>query len=382
MVNRFFCLDMDCFFVSVEISLNPSLKGKPVVVGGRNGHGVVSSASYEARALGIKSAMPIITALKIYKQLIITDHHMDMYVKISNQIHNLLSSVIKNIEQGSIDEWYIDVSNSQYESWTEQEFGDYLKSLIKTKFNMNCSVGCSYNKFFSKMATTLSKPNGFLIIDKNNFKEKLYDLDVDKMTFVGKKTADILKQHNINKIKDIVGYKNDHLMHKLLGVSWFKIKANALGVDNSLVDSNSRRKMVGKSYTIDQFNEFSEFELLIKRMVKEIQNTIRNTYSFKSFTLRCKVKDSINLVKTIRYESDKKVLNYKDVIFALDEVLEPRLYSRISNVSLSVNNIESISEDVDQLSLFDQQTKETDIEKIKNKVNSTFQRKILFTFKN
>lgn len=383
MENKIFHLDMDCFFVSVEILLNPSLKGKPVIVGGRNKKGVVSSASYEARELGIHSAMPVAIALKIYPRLLIANHHMDEYVKYSHLINKLICQKIKNVETGSIDEWYLDVTDTEFESWSEHEFGSYLKNLIKQKFNLNCSVGCSYNKFLAKMATTLSKPNGFMVIDKNNFKEKLYDLDVNKMTFVGKKTTDILKQNGINKIKDIANYNNDLYMYKKLGISWIKIKNNALGIDDSPVINDSKRKIVGKSYSIEKFNEFKEFEILLKNMVKDLQDTIKTRYLYKSFTLRCKIKDSVNLKKTIKYDELKNSINFEDIIYAFDEIVNPMYYSSISNVSLYLNNLEYLKDKEEQLSFFNNNDKEiTDVEKIKNKVNSIFSKKILFTFEN
>lgn len=383
MENRIFHLDMDCFFVSIEVLLNPSLKGKPVIVGGRNKKGVVSSASYEARELGIHSAMPVVIALKICPKLIIADHHMDEYIKYSHLISNLINKKIKNIETGSIDEWYLDVTNTEYESWNEYEFGSYLKNLIKQKFGLNCSVGCSYNKFLAKMATTLSKPNGLMIINKNNFKEKLYDLDVSKMTFVGKKTTDILKENGINKIKDIANYNNDLYMYKKLGVSWIKIKNNALGIDDSPVESDSKRKIMGKSYSVEKFNEFKEFEILLKNMVEDLQDTIKNRYLYKSFILRCKIKDSINLKKTTKYDELKNSINFEDVIFAFDEIVNPMYYPSITNVSLYLNNLEYLESQEEQLSFFNNNDKEiTDVEKIKNKVNTIFSKKILFTYEN
>ena len=104
MENRIFHLDMDCFFVSVETLFNPLIKAKPAIVAGRNKKGVVSSANYEARKFGIRSAMPVKIALKIYPNLIIANHHMDEYVKYSQNIYKLLSEKIKRVEESSIDE--------------------------------------------------------------------------------------------------------------------------------------------------------------------------------------------------------------------------------------------------------------------------------------
>ncbi|MBD5445884.1 MAG: DNA polymerase IV [Mycoplasma sp.] len=380
MENRIFHLDMDCFFVSVETLFNPLIKAKPAIVAGRNKKGVVSSANYEARKFGIRSAMPVKIALKIYPNLIIANHHMDEYVKYSQNIYKLLSEKIKRVEESSIDEWFLDITGSEFESWKEHEFGSYLKNIIKQKFNLNCSVGCSYNKFFAKMATTLSKPDGFLIINKQNFKEKLYDLDVEKMTFVGKKTTDILKENGMNKIKDIASYSNDLYMYKKIGVSWIRIKNNALGIDDSPISNTNKRKMLGKSYTIEKFSEFKEFEILLKNIIEELKISIKNKYLYNSFTLRCKIKDSISFRKTVKYDEAKNDLNFEDAIFAFDEIIEPKYYPLIVNVSFYLNNIEELENNDEQLSFFNNKKELTKVDEIKNKVNSIFSKKILFTF--
>ena len=230
------------------------------------------------------------------------------------------------------------------------------------------------------MATTLSKPDGFLIINKQNFKEKLYDLDVEKMTFVGKKTTDILKENGMNKIKDIASYSNDLYMYKKIGVSWIRIKNNALGIDDSPISNTNKRKMLGKSYTIEKFSEFKEFEILLKNIIEELKISIKNKYLYNSFTLRCKIKDSISFRKTVKYDEAKNDLNFEDAIFAFDEIIEPKYYPLIVNVSFYLNNIEELENNDEQLSFFNNKKELTKVDEIKNKVNSIFSKKILFTF--
>ncbi|MDE7088334.1 MAG: DNA polymerase IV, partial [Malacoplasma sp.] len=266
MENKIFHIDMDSFFPSVEALYNPTYLTIPMVVG----HRVVSSANYISRQLGIKSGMPLLEAKKICKNLVIVPPDKNKYSKISYRIEKFLKSLTKNMETGSIDEWYLDVSDSQFENWQEIEFASYIKNSIKNKFNLNCTVGNSFTKFLAKMATNLCKPDGFLTLNKQNFKDYIYDLPVKKIIGIGPSTASVFKELKINSIKDIALLEDDYLIRKKIGISWSKIKMNVLGIACEIINPNFQSKNVSRSQSIRNFTEYLKFLKLIEELIRDI----------------------------------------------------------------------------------------------------------------
>ena len=121
-------------------------------------------------------------------------------------------------------------------------------------------------------------------------------------------------------------------------------------------------------------------QFLLKNIIEELKISIKNKYLYNSFTLRCKIKDSISFRKTVKYDEAKNDLNFEDAIFAFDEIIEPKYYPLIVNVSFYLNNIEELENNDEQLSFFNNKKELTKVDEIKNKVNSIFSKKILFTF--
>lgn len=355
MKYNIFHLDLDCFFASVETIKKPFLENKPMVVGGRNKKGVVSSANYEARKYGIKSAMPLHIAKKICKSLIIEDLHIEEYQSISSQIYSLLKSMLKFVEVGSIDEWYLDTTESIYETWDEHEFGMYIKQLIRSHFKINCTVGCSKNKFLAKMATNLNKPNGFGVLTDENFKDKIYGLPIEKMFFIGKKTAVYLKEKNINYIGDIAKTNIDeNSIYKRLGTNWLTIKQNVLGLSTNVVKENSTPKTIMKSYSVYDFDNFSEFLLLIHQIVLSLnQLLITNLYEYKNALLKVKLNkvDVINI--PIKMTTSTTTVDENEIITKFDQNIPSNIYKDITNVSLTLYSINSLFNKYQQLNIFE-----------------------------
>ncbi|MCX6626927.1 MAG: DNA polymerase IV, partial [Candidatus Solibacter sp.] len=163
MVRTYFHVDMDAFFVSVEELYDPSLKGKPVVVGGRpDERGVVSAASYAARKFGVHSAMPLRTAYQRCPQAIFVDGHPERYREYSHKVHEVLQGFSPLVEMASIDEAYLDITG------TERLYGPPLKAAhllherMKAATHLNCSIGIAASRLVAKIASDQAKPNGIL----------------------------------------------------------------------------------------------------------------------------------------------------------------------------------------------------------------------------
>lgn len=252
-------LDMDYFFAQIEERENPKLKGQPVVVGadpkkGR-GRGVVSTANYEARKFGINSGMPISWAYRACPQAIFLPVRFDLYGKASENIRKVVLVLIKSlavgkIEQGSLDEFYLDVSDLG-DFKKAHEFALKLKEEIYKVESLTCSVGIGPNKLLAKIASGFKKPNGITIVPEDKALAFLSPLSVEIIPGIGPKTAQILHQLKVRKVSDLQKLSKEKLV-ELFGKWGENLWENARGVDNSEVLENEIRKTLGVQVTFER----------------------------------------------------------------------------------------------------------------------------------
>jgi DNA polymerase-4 len=203
-MKLFFHLDMDAFFVSVEELFDPSLKGKPVVVGGRsNERGVVSAASYAARKFGVHSAMPLRTAYKMCPQAIFVEGHRDRYLDYSRRVFAVLQSFSPRVEMASIDEAYLDMTGTEKLHGPPLAAAHALHGAVGTATKLNCSIGVARSRMVAKVASDQAKPNGVLWIIPGEEGRFLAPLDVRKIPGVGKVTERNLHACGIRKVGDL-----------------------------------------------------------------------------------------------------------------------------------------------------------------------------------
>jgi len=230
-VRTLFHVDMDAFFVSVEELFDPSLKGKPVVVGGpRDARGVVSAASYAARKFGVHSAMPLRTAAKLCPEAIFVEGHRERYTEASRQVHDVLQEFSPLVEMASIDEAYLDLTG------TERLFGPPLKAAhrlharMKNVTGLNCSVGISGSRMVSKVCSDQAKPNGILWIQPGMEAAFLAPLDIRRLPGVGRSTEERLHQFGIRKVGDLARIDED-LLRRRFGRWGLALAGKARGQD-------------------------------------------------------------------------------------------------------------------------------------------------------
>ncbi|HYW44913.1 MAG TPA: DNA polymerase IV [Bryobacteraceae bacterium] len=203
-MRTYFHLDMDAFFVSVEELFDPSLKGKPVVVGGRpNERGVVSAASYAARKFGVHSAMPLRTAYKLCPQAIFVDGHPDRYREGSQQVYDVLRSFSPLVEMASIDEAYLDMTGTGRLYGPPLRAAHLLHERVKAATRLNCSIGIAASRLVAKIGSDQAKPNGILWVLPGLEPAFLAPLDVRKVPGVGKVTEKNLHALGIRKVGDL-----------------------------------------------------------------------------------------------------------------------------------------------------------------------------------
>src|SRR5438067_7584548 len=210
-----FHVDMDAFFVSVEELFDPSLKGKPVIVGGqRDERGVVSAASYEARKFGVHSAMPLRTAAKLCPHAIFVDGHPDRYRQCSEKVHRVLTSFSPQVEMASIDEAYLDMTGTERLHGPALRAAHRLHHKMKSETQLNCSIGIGISRLVAKVSSAKAKPNGVLWVVPGQEVNFLAPLDVREIPRVGKITERHLNGLGVTKVKDLARFDESFLQQR------------------------------------------------------------------------------------------------------------------------------------------------------------------------
>jgi DNA polymerase IV len=255
-VRTIFHLDMDAFFVSVEELFDPSLKGKPVVVGGRpNERGVVSAASYAARKFGVHSAMPLRTAYKACPQAIFLDGHPERYREYSEKVFAVLNAFSPCVEMASIDEAYLEMTGTERLHGPPLEAAHLLHQRVKETTGLNCSIGISTARMVAKVASDQAKPNGVLWIVPGAEAGFLAPLDVRRIPGVGKVTEARLHALGIRKVGDLARLDEAFLEEKF-GKWGLALAGKSKGLDaggwfDSEIGEEADPKSISHEHTFD-----------------------------------------------------------------------------------------------------------------------------------
>jgi DNA polymerase-4 len=241
-------VDMDAFFASVEQRDNPELRGKPVAVGGSSGRGVVAAASYEARAFGVRSAMPSVTALRRCPDLIFCKSRFDVYREVSGQIREIFSLFTPLVEPLSLDEAYLDVTNDLRGIGSATAIAREIRRLIKERTQLTASAGVSYNKFLAKLASDQNKPDGLCVIRPGEGAAFVQSLPVRRFHGIGPKGAQKMARLGIETGADLAAKDMAFLSAHFGSFAEYLYRA-ARGVDTRPVRSNRIRKSVGGERT-------------------------------------------------------------------------------------------------------------------------------------
>ncbi len=212
----YFHVDMDAFFVSVEELFDPSLAGKPVVVGGQaNQRGVVSAASYAARKFGVHSAMPLRTAARLCPHAIFVDGHPTRYREYSRKVYEILKTFSPQVDMASVDEAYMDLTGTERLHGPPFSAAHRLHQAVKRQTNLNCSIGIATARMVAKVASDQAKPNGILWVLPGEEARFLAPLDVRKIPGVGKVTEKNLAAWGVRKVGDLAALEEDFLRQHL-----------------------------------------------------------------------------------------------------------------------------------------------------------------------
>lgn len=245
-------VDMDAFYAAVEVLYDPSLRGLPLIIGGRDGRSVVSSASYEARRFGVRSAMPVGQALRLCPTARVVPPDFTRYRAVSAQVMEIFQSITPLVEQLSIDEAFLDVRGVRRLWGSPGEIAALIRRRVRDEVGITCSVGVAATKHVAKMASTVSKPDGMLVVPASRTQEFLDPRPVGAMWGVGPKAAEALQRRGIRLIRDVREAPAEALERAVGPALGQRMQALARGLDARSVQTERVEKSVGHEETFDR----------------------------------------------------------------------------------------------------------------------------------
>ena len=352
-------IDMDAFYASVEELDNPWLKGKCVIVGGTSNRGVVSAASYTARKLGVHSAMPIFQAKQKCPEGIFIPPRMNRYKEISKKIMSLLREFTPLVEAVSIDEAYLDISDTTLLHGDPEDIALQIKQRIKDTVHLTCSIGVAPIKFLAKIASDMNKPDGLTVILPDDVPGFIDTLPIQKVPGVGKKTFRQLELMGINKLGDISKYPEKTLLDRL-GKFGKRLMELAAGNDRSQVTPYSRHKSVSSERTLGE--DTRDKSLLKRYLLKQAEEVARHLrksgFRGKTITIKLKHSDFKQITRSITInaptQSSKKIFQHAASL--LDDYKTPK---KLRLIGVGVSNLISTEMPV-QMDLFERHSNRGD----------------------
>ena len=338
-------VDIDAFYASVEELDDKSIIGKPVVVGGKSNHGVVTTANYIAREYGIHSAMPMYMAKNLCDHLIIKPMRRQRYLEKSREVFEVLKTYTNKIEKVSIDESYLDISGLGY----EEDIVYKLQEDVYKKTGLNVSCGLSYNKFLAKLASDWNKPRGVKIIREEDLPEILFPLDIRKVHGIGNKTEKKLRNIGINTVEDLYSLSYEFLttMFKKSGEEIYK---RIRGIDNREVTPNTVRKSLGTESTFEVTSKREELINYLKEFAREISEDLI-VKEISGYTLTLKMKNENFKIKTRSKTYDETIYEEDDILKKSLEIFE-EVYNgeKLRLIGITVSNLADLN--IRQLTFF------------------------------
>lgn len=318
-------IDMDSFYASVEIRDDPSLIGRPVVIGsdpqeGR-GRGVVSTCSYEARKFGLHSGMPISRAWHLCPHAVYI-RPSGKYESVSADIMNLLHECVEEIEQVSIDEAYLNFSSCG--SWdAARDLAQRIKDTIITRERLTCSIGIASARIYAKIASDLRKPDGLVVIPPWDLKGVIDPLPVSKIPGIGRKSVTFLDALNIRTIRDLAGSDIQNLQD-IFGASAVRVHEVASGLDIQGLRNQGPRRSIGRETTFaedtDDITLISDtLRILASSLHKEL---VRKKVRCRTVGIRIRYTGFFTQTRAISvpHPDDDEIMIIKTVLSLFDEV--------------------------------------------------------------
>ncbi len=361
-------LDLDSFFVSVEMLHDPSLKGKAVIVGGTKDRGVVTTCSYEARKFGVHSAMPMKTAMKLCPHAILVRGTRGEYSRYSRWVTDIIAAKAPLFEKASIDEFYIDLTGMD-KFFDPYQWTIDLRNEIIDQTKLPISFGLATNKMVAKIATDEAKPNGYLFIQPGMEKAFLAPLPVNKFSGVGEHTYETLKSMGIYTIKDLSETAIE-ILEKKLGKYGSDLWQKSQGIHFSEVHAYHEAKSISNEHTFEENK--TDIPFLLSELVRMTERV--------AYELRQDGKLTGCITVKIRYPNFETTSKQTTIDYTLrDDELIPvaidlfhKLYRKGQPIRLLGVRLSELTQHAVQASLFDDAEKKNKLYKAIDDVKNTF----------
>lgn len=328
-------VDMDAFFVSVELRTRPELVGRPVIVGFPGERSVVLSASYEARAFGVKSAMPMVMAHRLCPQAVIIEPRHSLYYEVSGQLMKIFESVTELVEPLSVDEAFLDVSGALRRLGPPRGIGELIRRRVASELGITASVGIAESKFVAKIASTRCKPDGLLMIGPDETVAYLHSLPVGALWGVGAKTGEALARMGIGTVADVAATPVPTLK-RILGATGEHVHNLSWGIDPRAVTPTRAEKSIGaeETFAVDTADDALLHRELLRlshrtagrlRAARLVARTIALKLRFADFS-------TITRSRTVQTPMDSAQLIYAVAVQLLGSVGERSMTVRLVGV--------------------------------------------------
>jgi DNA polymerase-4 len=292
-------LDMDAFYASVEVLDNPALKGLPVIVGGGN-RGVVSAASYEARAYGVHSALPIAVARRRCPQAVFRPVRMGRYAEISRQVMAIFADFTPLVEQISVDEAFLDVTGCKGLFGSAVDIAAMIRHRVREEIGLTVSAGVAGNKLVAKIASDRNKPDGLTVVPPGREAEFLAPLPIKCLWGVGKKTVPELNLLGVQTIGDLTRLSLDFL-EKKFGKHGRHMYLCARGIDSRAVETGHDTKSIGNEETFDRdLTDLAAIRKELLRLATRVGERLRrHNFSGRTVTLKVRYQDFTTVSRSL-----------------------------------------------------------------------------------
>ncbi len=366
-------LDLDAFFASVECLKNSALKGRPLIIGGSSERGVVASCSYEARAYGVRSAMPVKMALRLCPDATVIRGDMDSYSKYSELITNVIKDEAPIFEKSSIDEFYVDLTgmDRHFGCW---KWSKELRQKIMKESGLPISLGLSTNKLVAKVGTGEAKPNGAKLVNHGKEKQFLAPLPVRKLPSVGAYTYKKLSFMGIRQVNQL-SQVPPQLLEREFGKHGRSLWKKANGIDHSPVVPYHERQSISTERTFQtDMTNVDWLKERLRRMVTQLAFELRQSGKLASgISVKIRYSDfnTFTRQRKLAYTaSDRTLLLHAQELF--DQLFQRRQLIRLIGVKFS-----GLVQGQPQLDLFDTDQKELNLLKAVDGVRRRFGSKML-----
>ena len=331
-------IDMDAFYASVEQRDFPEYRGKCLAVGGLSERGVLTTASYEARKYGVRSAMPTWKAKQLCPQLIVVIPRFEAYREVSHQIREIFLEYTDIIEPLSLDEAYLDVSNNHKNNPIATELAKEIKSEILRRTGLTASAGVSFNKFLAKIASDMNKPDGLFVITPKKADEIINQLPIERFYGIGKVTAEKMKQFGILFGADLKQKPLEWLVHHF-GKNGSYFYQVAHGEDNRPVEAERVRKSVSVENTFPvNLDNLERMQQEVAWMAEEVWGWVDRTGIYgRTINIKMKFSDFSIITKSRTSQSAVADFQYFRSVAAelLTQCFDPEKPVRLLGVGLS-----------------------------------------------